>query len=159
MVEPHSSNFRVITTNILGVRIFRKITVFTSLKMIDVTPICSYSDLWSGYDNTNPVIVIVIRFEIIKTRKLWHEPPHVKTDKMTERLAKTQISLGIRPVWSESSLSAWRNLGPQLPIERTAKTLIRLGGCQADLSLCWTHSHFVSFIVRQLMSLHVVRWI
>ena len=25
MVEPHSSNFRVITTNILGVRIFRKI--------------------------------------------------------------------------------------------------------------------------------------
>ena len=28
MVEPHSSNFRVITTNFLGVRIFRKITVF-----------------------------------------------------------------------------------------------------------------------------------
>ena len=27
MVEPHSSNFRVITTNFLGVRIFRKITV------------------------------------------------------------------------------------------------------------------------------------
>ena len=26
--------------------------------------------------------------------------------------AKTQISLGIRPIWSESSLSAWRNLGP-----------------------------------------------
>ena len=25
--------------------------------------------------------------------------------------AKTQISLGIRPVWSESSLSTWRNLG------------------------------------------------
>ena len=27
MVEPHSSNFRVITTNFLGVRICRKITV------------------------------------------------------------------------------------------------------------------------------------
>ena len=25
--------------------------------------------------------------------------------------AKTQISLGIRPVWSESSLSAWRKVG------------------------------------------------
>ena len=25
--------------------------------------------------------------------------------------AKTQISLGIHPVWSESSLSAWRKLG------------------------------------------------
>ena len=30
MVEPHSSNFRVITTNFLGVRIFRKFTVTTS---------------------------------------------------------------------------------------------------------------------------------
>ena len=29
----------------------------------------------------------------------WHAPP-----------VMTQISLGIRPVWSESSLSAWRNL-------------------------------------------------
>ena len=27
MVEQHSSNFRVITTNVLGVRIFRKLTV------------------------------------------------------------------------------------------------------------------------------------
>ena len=27
MVGPHSSNFRVITTNVLGVRIFRKFTV------------------------------------------------------------------------------------------------------------------------------------
>ena len=30
---------------------------------------------------------------------------------VTVRPAKTQISLGIRPVWSESSLSAWRKLG------------------------------------------------
>ena len=29
MVEPHSSNFRVITTNVLGVRIFGKFTVIT----------------------------------------------------------------------------------------------------------------------------------
>ena len=28
MLEPHSSNFRVITTNFLGVRIFRKFTVY-----------------------------------------------------------------------------------------------------------------------------------
>ena len=39
------------------------------------------------------------------------EPPHDKTNHMAMRLAKTQISLGIRPVWSESSLSAWRNVG------------------------------------------------
>ena len=39
------------------------------------------------------------------------EPPHDKTNYMAVRLAKTQISLGIRPVWSESSLSAWRKVG------------------------------------------------
>ena len=33
----------------------------------------------------------------------WHE--------VSVRPAKTQISLGIHPVWSESSPSAWRNLG------------------------------------------------
>ena len=32
------------------------------------------------------------------------EPPHDKTSKMTVRPAKTQISLGIRQVWSESLL-------------------------------------------------------
>ena len=39
------------------------------------------------------------------------EPRHDKTNKVTVRPAKTQISLGICPGWSESSLSAWRNLG------------------------------------------------
>ena len=41
------------------------------------------------------------------------EPPHDKTNKMTVRPAKTQISLGIRPVWSESSLcSQWLAKNP-----------------------------------------------
>ena len=40
-----------------------------------------------------------------------NEPRHDKTNKVTVRPAKTQICLGIRPVWSESSLSAWRKLG------------------------------------------------
>ena len=34
-----------------------------------------------------------------------------QNQKMSVRPAKTQISLGIHPVWSESSLSAWRKLG------------------------------------------------
>ena len=42
-------------------------------------------------------------------------------------------------------------LAPKLPIERTAKTLIRLGGCaQADLSLRRAHTHFVGFVMSQL---------
>ena len=46
------------------------------------------------------------------TQGYRNEPPHDKTNKMAVPPAKTQISLGIRPVWSESLLSAWRNLGP-----------------------------------------------
>ena len=37
---------------------------------------------------------------------LVFEPRHDKTNKMSVRPARTQISLGIRPVWSESSLCA-----------------------------------------------------
>ena len=40
-----------------------------------------------------------------------NELRHDKTNKMSVCPAKTQISLGFRPVWSESSLSAWRNIG------------------------------------------------
>ena len=43
------------------------------------------------------------------TFRLLHvetEPWHDKTNKMIVRPAKTQISLGVRPVWSESSLCA-----------------------------------------------------
>ena len=40
-----------------------------------------------------------------------HELRHYKTNNVAVCPAKTQISLGIRLVWSESSLSAWRKLG------------------------------------------------
>ena len=38
------------------------------------------------------------------------DPRHDKTNNMALRPAKTQISLSIRPVWSESLLSAWRSI-------------------------------------------------
>ena len=41
-----------------------------------------------------------------------YEPRHDKTNKMNVRPAKTQISLGIRPVWSASSLPHEETLGP-----------------------------------------------
>ena len=54
--------------------------------------------------NTEPSVI---------RRQCWtiYEPPHDKTNNVAVRPAKTQISLGIRPVWSESSLSARRKLG------------------------------------------------
>ena len=44
MVQPHSSNFRVITTNFLGVRIFKKFTVqsYTSLQIFSFSVTCIY---------------------------------------------------------------------------------------------------------------------
>ena len=53
-----------------------------------------------------------------------------KPTKWHVRTAKTQISLGIRPVWSESSLSAWRNSGFSATLLSALRmTLIRQGGC------------------------------
>ena len=39
-------------------------------------------------------------------RNIVYKPQHNKTNKMSMRPAKTKISLGIRPVWSESLLGA-----------------------------------------------------
>ena len=52
-----------------------------------------------------------------------------KTNKMRVRPAKTPLNLGAAK--SDQSLRCLHEetLGPQLPIERTAKTLMRLGGC------------------------------
>ena len=46
--------------------------------------------------------------------RMPYEPPHDKTNNVAVRPEKTQISLVIRSVWSESSLSAWtsESLGP-----------------------------------------------
>ena len=67
-----------------------------------------------------------------------------KPTKWHMRPAKTQISLGIRLVWSESSLCAQWVAKAQDFFMRTAKPLIRLGGCpgwsESSLgaqSFCW----------------------
>ena len=57
------------------------------------------------------VLVLQTLWRHPKFRTDVNEPRHDKTNNVTVRPAKTQISLGIRPVWSASSLSAWRNLG------------------------------------------------
>ena len=47
---------------------------------------------------------VILLFMVINSRRM------TKPTKWPVRPAKTQIRLGVRPVWSESSLSAWRNL-------------------------------------------------
>ena len=52
-----------------------------------------------------------------------------KPTKWHVRPAKTQISLGIRPVWSESSLSVMKKAWVLSYPLSTQRRLIRLGGC------------------------------
>ena len=89
-------------------------------------------------------------FEPWMDTKHRYEPRHVTSDKMSVRPAKTRISLGIRPVWSESSLSAWRKLGSLATHWAHIEDPDQTGGCQADLSLRWAHSHFVDFVMSRL---------
>ena len=81
---------------------------------------------------------------------LIHESPHDKTNKMTEHPAKTRINLGIRPVWSESSLCAqWVAKYPSF-LHADSEDWSDWTDAQADLSLCWAHTHFVGFVMRRL---------
>ena len=58
------------------------------------------------------------------------------------RPAKTQISLGIRPVWSVSSLSAWRKLGSLATHWVHSEDW---SDWASDLSFHWTHMSFCWF--------------
>ena len=78
-----------------------------------------------------------------------------KPTKWSVRPSKTQISMGIRPVWLGSSLSAW--IKPQVeslathwaPCEDSDQTgWSDWADAQADLSLRWAQSHFAGFITK-----------
>ena len=73
------------------------------------------------------------------------EPQHHKTSKVSMRPTKTQISLGIHPVWSESSLcTQWVAKDPSF-LHVDSEDWSDWANAQADLSLCWAHTHFVGF--------------
>ena len=73
------------------------------------------------------------------------EPVHDKTNKVTVRPAKTWISLGIRPVWSESSLSTWIKLGSLATQWAHSEDWSDWMDAQADLSLRWADRSFYWF--------------
>ena len=78
-------------------------------------------------------------------KKKNNEPPHEKSSKICMCPAKTQISLGIRPVWSESSLCAeWVAEDPSF-LHADSEDTDQWVDAQADLSLCWAHMPFCWF--------------
>ena len=75
---------------------------------------------------------------------LKHEPRHDKTNNVAMRPAKIQISLGIRPVRSESSLSAWRKL-ESLATHLAHSEDSDQTGRMPELRLRWAHMPFCWF--------------
>ena len=84
------------------------------------------------------------------------EPPHDKTNKMAVSPAKTKISLGISPVWSVFTV---RKTTPWV-LSYTLSTQQGLWSdwvdAQSDLSLNWAHSHFVGFVMKQLICIQLI---
>ena len=70
-----------------------------------------------------------------------------KPTKWHVRPAKTQISLGIRPAWSESSMCAqWVAKDPKF-LHADNEDWSFWADAQADLNLRWAHTHFVGFVM------------
>ena len=70
-----------------------------------------------------------------------NEPPHDKTNKMSVRPAKTQISLGIRPVWSVMAVHMKKAWVLSYPLSTQWRLWSDWADAQADLSLCWAYIH------------------
>ena len=75
-----------------------------------------------------------------------------KATKWHVRPAKTQISLGIHPVWSESSLSAWRKLGSLVTHWAHSEDSAQTGRMPRLISVfAWRTGHLVVFVMRRLI--------
>ena len=110
--------------------------------------------------------ILHLRKTILICSNSWN-----KTNKMIVRPAKTQISLGIRPVWSEFLLSAWRKLGSLAThwaysedseqTGRMARLIWVFTGCTVILLvLSWGGSFLVSFYLTfSLLGFSKLGWV
>ena len=77
--------------------------------------------------------------------KLTFEPRHDKTNKVSVRPAKTQISLRVFAVRMKK---AWVL---SYPLSAQRRLWSDWADAQADLSLRWAHTHFVGFVMSRLI--------
>ena len=73
-----------------------------------------------------------------------------KATKWHVRPVKTQISLGICPVWSVFAVRKKKAWVLSYPLSAQWKLWSDWADAQADLSLRWEHSHFVGFVMWRL---------
>ena len=119
---------------------------------------------WSESSLGAHVILLVLScggsFLIVFAVAVWsharrYEPRHDKTNKVTMRPAKAQISLGIHPVWSVFAVRMKKPCVLSYPLSaqrRLWSDWADWADAQADLSLRWAHSHFVDFVMSRLNS-------
>ena len=106
----------------------------------------------SGGQRTGIFVGFVVLRLINFWRVCYNEPPHDKTNKMTLRPAKIQISLGISPLWSESSLCAqWVAKDPRF-LHADSEDSDQTGRMPR---LIWVFAgrtcHFVGFVTRRII--------
>ena len=73
-----------------------------------------------------------------------------KPTKWHVRPAKTQISLGIHPVWSVFAVRMKKAWVLSYPLSAQRRLWSDWADAQADQSLRWAHIHFVGFIITRL---------
>ena len=109
----------------------------------------------------------VLRMNQRAAKESWQfEPRHDKTNKMSVQPAKTQINLGIRHVWSESSLCAqWVAKDPSFlhadskdsdQTGRVPRLIWVLAGCTAILLVLSCRGSAVYYILILVCDLHVL---
>ena len=167
MVEPHSPTFRVITTNVwvseyLGTVIVAPISAFPE----DSQRLCKMPEIRTPfYIKINLSLAIVLcknEFGL----SLWHSLDIIWAASRQNQQNGMCTQRRLRSAWasaqSDQSLHCphEESSGSKLPIERTSKTLIRLGRCPSwSESLLRAHAIFFlvlswggSFVSMQLSS-------
>ena len=119
--------------------------------------ICFDREIWKiipkWSTNTNKFIGIkhstMLRYIAIKIQNCieWEQRPDISP------MFKSQFNTILRLVWSEHSLSAWRNFGSLVSHWAHSKDWSDWVDAQADLSLHWVHSHFVGFVMLWALNL------
>ena len=102
------------------------------------------------------IIILYAYINCIKERKkegiLIYEPPHDRTNKMACGPSEDSDQPGHPPSLISFRCPHEENFGSNLPIERTSKTLIRLGACRGwTLVFAGRKDHFVDFVMRRLI--------
>ena len=100
-----------------------------------------HSSLWRPFQ----IAELFFPFRFLGLLKHENEPPYDKTNKMTVRPAKTQISLGIPQVWSVFTVHLMGSWGPNVSSCGQQRLRSDWADAQADMSLRWAQRPFCWF--------------